>query len=136
MSRLLFRGTKTFWKTKSSLELAIVEYSKDNIYEIIAFDPVLRKHAPRLYVDACGVYAVIGRNTSRDRNDHMFNDGAVTTFLFNHISIVEYLPTSKSIKIDVRAIFHDEICAHNLPLVIERPEGLSFFASPFAINNR
>ena len=66
----------------------------------------------------------------------MFNDGAVTTFLFNHISIVEYLPTSKSIKIDVRAIFHDEICAHNSPLVIERPEGLSFYASPFAINNR
>ena len=42
MNRILFRGIKTFWKTKSSLELVILEFSEHNIFEIIAFDPVLQ----------------------------------------------------------------------------------------------
>ena len=125
MNYLLFRGTKTFWKTKSSLDLAFVEYSEQGVYEIIAYDPVMSMHAPRLYIDMYGVNALVNHDHS---SDSCLLDGTVTTFLFNNLFIVEYLPESKSIQIDIRPIFYKE---GSHILLVDRPIGLPFYASPF-----
>ena len=128
MNRLLFRGTKTFWKTKSSLEIVILEFSEHDIFEIIAFDPVLQKHAPRVHVDATIVRSIL--------NNKMIDTSVLTTFLFNHIMLTEYLPVSKLIKIDFQVVLQSEKSLHDCNFVIERPKDLPFHPSPFGLHSR
>ena len=128
MNRLLFRGTKTFWKTKSSLEIVILEFSEHDIFEIIAFDPVLQKHAPRVHVDATIVRSIL--------NNKMIDTSVLTTFLFNHIILTEYLPVSKLIKIDFQVVLQSEKSFHDCNFVIERPKDLPFHPSPFGLHSR
>ena len=132
MNRLLFRGTKTFWKTKSSLEIVILEFSEHNIFEIIAFDPVLQKHAPRVHVDATIVRSILNNNNS----NKMIDTSVLTTFLFNHIMLTEYLPVSKLIKIDFQVVLQSEKSLHDCNFVIERPKDLLFHPSPFGLHSR
>ena len=130
MSRLLFRGTKTFWKTKSYLEIAIYEFTDHNVYEIIAYDPVLQKHAPRLHVNIKATISVCSNKlTSQEQRGRssLSMDSVVTTFLFNHIILTEYLPISKLIKINFYKSLND------VELIIPRPLDLPFMVSPFAI---
>ena len=128
--RLLFRGTKTFWKTKSSIYLIIVEYAEYEIYVIIACDPVLRIHAPRLYINSRIIQSILNHSTSNSIPVGVV-DGAVTTFLFNHLVITEYLPESKSIKLDIRPIFLQDKCADGCMMITTRPAGLPRYPSPF-----
>ena len=129
MSRLLFRGIKTFWKTKSSIDLVIVEYSEYELYEIIAYDPKMKKHAPRIYVSGVAIKNILNGNVGASN----MVDGALTNFLFNHLTIIEYLPETRSFKIDIQAIFHYE---RNCDYIISRPPGLPLFASPFDVVDR
>ena len=131
MNRLLFRGTKTFWKTKSSLDLAFVEYSEQGVYEIIAYDPVMSIHAPRLYIDMNTVISMINHDSLMT-----VIDGVVTTFLFNHLTLTEFLPESTHIEIDVQAIFNMERSLHDCLLVVKRPDGLPVYPSPFNSESR
>lgn len=128
MSHLLFRGIKTFWKTKSSLDLAIYEFPEHDIYEIIAFDPVLDLHAPRIYVNAKVVANFLDESKGID--------GAITTFLFYNIVIVHYLPQSKVIEIDIHPIFNKENCIFDSDLLIKPPKNLPFTRSPFGSSQR
>ena len=128
MSHLLFRGIKTFWKTKSSLDLAIYEFHEHDIYEIIAFDPVIDRHAPRIYVNA--------KVITKFLNESKGIDGAITTFLFNNIVIVQYLPQSKIIEINMRPIFNEENCNFDSDLLIKPPKNLPFTRSPFGSSQR
>ena len=128
MNSILFRGTKTFWKTKSSINMVILEYPEHNIYEIIAYDPIMKQHAPRLYVNSLTVKNIICDN----RNEATVEEGVVTTFLFNHLTIVEYLPESRSFTIDICAIFQHE---RNSIFIVNRPSSLPLFRSPFTIDN-
>ena len=136
MSRLLFRGYKTFWKTKSSINIVIIEHSNQDIYEIIAYDPVLGQHAPRLHIDAYTVRMIMTNSTNNScRNEcgdeGMVVDGAVVKFLFNNIVIVEYLPMTKFIKIDVQVVFNSERSWNDYEFVVDRPCNLLYYPSPF-----
>ena len=132
MCRLLFRGIKTFWKTKSYLDLAIIEHVEHGIFEVIAFDPALRKHAPRLHINIKVVHDVLNHCGFNKEGIEEGFTAAVTTFLFNHIFIAEYRPTSKIINVDVQAIFHAERSANNCVFIVDRPISLPFFASPYS----
>ena len=133
MSRLLFRGFKTFWKTKSFINIIIIEHAAHGIYEIIAYDPVLCQHTPRLYINAYAVHVSMntGSNKSTRREERAIVDGAVTKFLFNRIALIEYLPISKVIKIDVKTIYYYERSVIHYTLVVDCPEDLPLYASPF-----
>ena len=139
MRRLLFQGRKTFWVTKSSLELVIFEYPLYGVYEIIAYDPVLLKHAPRLYININMVQNILeccNRNRKESGNTLpviVENDETISTYLFNHLIITDYLPNSKIVKISILMIFLEEKCCDNdVPvLVVKRPVNLPFIRSPF-----
>lgn len=50
---ILYEGDQYFWKNKTSIHLTIAEHTSEylpGIVEIIAYDPILREEAPRLYV--------------------------------------------------------------------------------------
>ena len=66
----------------------------------------------------------------------MIDTSVLTTFLFNHIILTEYLPVSKLIKIDVQAVLQSEKYFHDCNFVIERPKDLPFHPSPFGLNSR
>jgi hypothetical protein len=51
MAKILFEGTKTFWKTKNSVNLTIVEHHGHDVVEVIACEPMLEVEAPRLYLE-------------------------------------------------------------------------------------
>ena len=132
MVRLLFRGTKTFWKTKSYLQLAIFELLDYNIYEVIAYDPVLSQHTPRLYIDAKVVQSIlICCSSCKEDHSQESNDEEITTFLLNHIVLTQYLPETRTVKIKIGAIFHEEKCVYGTVLTATRPVDLPFMASPF-----
>lgn len=48
---ILFHGFQTFWKTRISLELAIVHHKRPGVVEVIAYDPHVQQEAPRLYLN-------------------------------------------------------------------------------------
>lgn len=131
MIRLLFRGTKSFWETKTYLEVAIYEFTDHNIYEIIAYDPVLKEHAPRLHANKkVTISLCLNELTSQEQRarSSLSMDSMVTTFLFNQIILTEYLLTSKRIKINFYKSHNDT------ELTIPRPLDLPFMVSPFAIS--
>lgn len=49
-AEVLKQGTKKFWKTKTSIEVLLVEHKELDILEIVCFDPITSQEAPRIYL--------------------------------------------------------------------------------------
>ncbi len=49
---VLFDGTKSFWETRSSLKIVILNHTKQNCMEIVALDPATGSEFPRIYLDS------------------------------------------------------------------------------------
>ena len=106
-AKIIFRGSKTFWKTKSSLKIVMVEHQCLGIIEIISYDPCVEFESKRLYLRTSDLVAELPTNhlvtklkqassfdkTSRLRVQEEIQQAKVM-YLFNHMFIAEYLPES------------------------------------------
>jgi hypothetical protein len=141
IGRILFTGTKSFWKTKNSVEVTIVEHADHDVFEIIVVDAIARFEATRVFLDALALYSKLEADdgtvqkgvpeiTSESSiivKTHTVSDKAVSTFICNHLFIKTYLPVSELMEIEVRSTYMEQ--EHN-ELMVPRPESLPPSASP------
>jgi hypothetical protein len=141
MVRILYTGTKSFWKTKNSVEVTIVEHADHDVLEIIVVDAIGRFEAERVFLDALALYAKIDANEGAVQNGtfdassesgvivktHSVSDKAVSTFICNHLFIKTFLPVSELMEIEVRSTYMEQ--EHN-ELMVPRPVDLPPSASP------
>lgn len=51
-SVVIYQGSKYFWKTRNTIDVAVVKHGNGNVVEIIAYEPSLDVEAPRIYMDS------------------------------------------------------------------------------------
>ena len=49
---VIFDGAKSFWKTRTNLDVLIVEHAKQLCYELIAYNATVGVEAPRIYLSS------------------------------------------------------------------------------------
>ena len=135
MELMIFRGTKTFWKTKNSIDVAIIAHPGYDVIEVLAFEPILKIEAPRSYLDAVVLQKLLGIEINLEDNSESHysteNQSKISTFIYNHIYITTYLPVSKIFEVEVYATYHREKSCQFGILTIERPSELPIIESPF-----
>lgn len=57
-----YEGSKTFWKTRTNLEILILSHAKHNCLELIAFDPEKGVEAPHIYINAALLVSKLDQN--------------------------------------------------------------------------
>jgi hypothetical protein len=138
MEKVLFRGTKTFWKTKNRVEIAVIDHRDFDVLEVVAFEPVLQVEAPRIYVDAQVLRHIL---TVDDQNGELKNGQSsiiasgpdpMGKFVFNHLFITTFLPSSKKFVVEVRRGYRP--AAEHVDeegLIVARPAHLIPCQAPF-----
>jgi hypothetical protein len=124
MAKVLFEGTKTFWKTKSSVNLTIVEHHGHDVIEVVAYEPAMHVEAPRLYLEIGRIIPLLDQEAGLlDENDAALAT-AISNFIFNRLRIAEYLPTSKVFVVDIQRGFGAKEQGVHFQLSVERPVDL------------
>lgn len=47
---ILYDGSYTFWRTGTNLDVLLVDHKNFNCYELVVFEPLANKEAPRIYL--------------------------------------------------------------------------------------
>lgn len=131
MAKILYRGVKTFWKTKNSIEFVLLEHTGCDVLEIVAFEPVLCVEAPRIYLDKrllCPLLPTPPRAGSKTSEEGIV---AISTFVFNHLYISKFLPISKHFEVVVRREYEAREQKERFELMMNRPVALVPYPSPF-----
>jgi hypothetical protein len=124
MAKVLFEGTKTFWKTKNSVNLTIVEHHGHDVIEVIAYEPALRVEAPRLYFEIGRIIPFLDQEVRLLNENDTALASAISNFIFNRLRIVEYLPTSKVLEVDIQRGFGAKEQGVDFQLTVDRPPDL------------
>lgn len=103
-TRMIFQGVKFYWRTRNTIDVAIVEHVHHGTTEVILFDPALGREAPRIYFSTDVLYALLDHDdfelqlSFAKRNsvpitekfiDVMMNK-AKSDFILNRLVITEY----------------------------------------------
>lgn len=120
--KVIFKGTKSFWKTKSFLDIVMVEHQSFGVVEIITYDPCMETEGERLYLKTSDLVVEIKSDELINKITPLLKLGkegqlhivdsiqkAKSSYLFNHLSIAEYLPESKLLKVEMKSRFPEEI---------------------------
>jgi hypothetical protein len=124
MAKVLFEGTKTFWKTKNSVNLTIVEHHGHDVIEAIAYEPTLHVEAPRLYLEIGRIIPFLERELEQLVEDEAALASAISSFVFNRLRIAEYLPISRVLEVEVQRGFGGREQGVEFQVVVDRPTDL------------
>jgi hypothetical protein len=124
MAKVLFEGTKTFWKTKNSVTLTIIEHHGHDVVEVVAYEPALQVEAPRLYLEIGRIIPFLDQETGFLHENDTALASAISNFIFNRLRIVEYLPTSKVLEVDIQRGFGAREQGVEFQLAVDRPADL------------
>jgi hypothetical protein len=120
MAKISFEGTKTFWKTKNSVNLTIVEHHGHDVIEVIAYEPTLQVEAPRLYLEI----PFLEQETEVLVDDEAALANAFSSFVFNRLRITAYLPISRVLEVDVQRGYGAREQGDNFQVAVDRPADL------------
>jgi hypothetical protein len=124
MQRTIYRGSKSFWKTKSSVEIAIVEHPDFDVLEIVVVDALASFEATRIFLDAILLRKIVAREcqqSSVDESGELSCDKSLALFICNHLFIKSYLPTSRVMEVEVRSSYAEQLYD---PLMVAKPAGV------------
>jgi hypothetical protein len=124
MTKVLFEGTKTFWKTKNSISLTVIEHRLHDVLEVVAYEPIIQVEAPRLYLDIECVVSLLDLDSALlTSSDSTFAD-VVSKFVFNRISIARFLPVSRIFEVELQRGYGDKEQTSDLQPSVDRPSSL------------
>ena len=49
-AEVIKQGTKSFWKTKTTIEVLLLEHPDSDVLEIVCFDPITNQEAPHIFI--------------------------------------------------------------------------------------
>jgi hypothetical protein len=139
LRRILYEGSKSFWKLKTSVKIVIAEYSYLDVLEISVYDTLAEFEAEPVYVCAIALRAVLESRQklvlAEDSTAGVFVvktsvacDEEISAFIYNHMFIKTYLPVSKCMEVVVRQSYADQ---GDSELMIPKPADLKLVPSPF-----
>lgn len=128
-SKVICQGVKRDWETRNTINVMLVEHSSFNVLEIITYDLMLDREAPRLYVNHKAVLARLKRldyeqpvrEAKNNFDKGRFLQRAAFDFLTSHLLILVYSLPERKIVVALR-------CEENIE--VEKPMGLAPFQSP------
>lgn len=122
---VIHQGVKSFWKTRSTVDLTLARHCQRNTIEIIAFEPALDVEGQRIYVDETAIAKKLNadlinenfeikRETLLRRKEEYdplqlmkdVQEQVLVEYIVNRIFISQYLPQSKSFGVEYRCDFH------------------------------
>jgi hypothetical protein len=124
MAKVLFEGTKTFWKTKNSVNLTIVEHHGHDLIEVITYEPTLQVEAPRLYLEIGRIIPFLEQETDLLLENEATLASAISNFVFNRLRISEYLPISRVLEVEVQRGFGAREQGVEFQVAVDRPADL------------
>jgi hypothetical protein len=131
MAEVLFVGTKTFWKTRNSVNVTIVEHHGHDVVEVVAYEPTLQVEAPRLYLEIGRVISFLEQETELLEENDAALANAISNFVFNRLRISVYLPTSKVLEVDIQRGFGTREQGVDFQVTAECPADLV----PYAVSH-
>jgi hypothetical protein len=124
MTKVLYEGTKTFWKTKNAISLTVIEHGLHDVLEVVAYEPTIQVEAPRIYLDIECIMSLLDlESTPLTRSDSTFAD-AVSKFVFNRISIARYLPVSRIFEVEMQRGYGTKEQTSDFQPTVDRPSSL------------
>jgi hypothetical protein len=124
MAEVLFQGIKTFWKTKNSVNLTILEHHGHDVIEVVAYEPTLQVEAPRLYLEIERIIPFLENESGLPNEGDATLAGELSKFVFNRLRVSLYLPTSKVLEVEVQRGFGAKEQGVDFQITVERPVGL------------
>jgi hypothetical protein len=124
MAEVLFEGTKTFWKTKNSVNLTIVEHHGHDVIEVVAYEPTLQVEAPRLYLEIGRIIPFLEQEMDLLEENEAALASATSNFVFNRLRISKYLPVSRVVKMEVQRGFGAREQDVDFQVAVDRPADL------------
>jgi hypothetical protein len=76
----IFEGVKFYWRSRTTIDITMVEHLNHKVIEIITYEPNINKEGSRIYIDA---------EVLRARMDQSIVDEQVTFALRNQIALTE-----------------------------------------------
>jgi hypothetical protein len=128
MAKVLFEGTKTFWKTKNSVNLTIVEHHGHDVIEIVTYEPTLQVEAPRLYLEVRRVIPLLEQDKDLLNENEAALANAVSIFVFHRLRISEYLPVSRVLEMELQRGFGAREQGVDFQITVDRPADLIPYA--------
>jgi hypothetical protein len=58
----VFDGTQFYWRTRTSVDVVILQHKSQRVFEVIVYEPVLDIEAPRLYLDETVLMTKVDHN--------------------------------------------------------------------------
>jgi hypothetical protein len=141
---ILHKGSKTFWKTRTNLDVVIVHHLKHDCLELIAYNSPTESEAPRLYLKYSEVLVKlnlrdINEQLSREKallmhsySDYNENDllrtitnKAVVNYVLSRINMEGGLPDNSS-KIFLQPSFDDKVIyiTNKIDVEMTKPDGM------------
>jgi hypothetical protein len=124
MAEVLFQGTKTFWKTKNSVNLTILEHHGHDVIEVVTYEPTLQVEAPRLYLDIERIIPFLENESGLLNESDATLASELSKFVFNRLRVSLYLPTSKALEVEVQRGFGAKEQGVDFQITVERPVDL------------
>ncbi len=148
---LIYEGSKTFWKTRTALELSIIHHFDHDCVEIVAFHPTFEVEAPRLYLSFSQVIHKthfqdeLHLNVDKEKElsirrrkyfdleevERKIYHESVVQYILARINVVPGLP-ELMIEVFLQPSFDDAVVYITNKIDVEenRPEGLHPFVIP------
>ena len=76
--RIIYQGSKLFWRTRNTIDVTIVEHRDCNVTEVIAYEPSINVEAERIYLNS---------NILRTKLDHVEIDSKFSFAKQNNVPI-------------------------------------------------
>ena len=120
-SVIIYQGNKYFWKTRNTIEVAIVVHQNKHVIEVIAYEPSLAVEAPRLYLDLevlivkLDLDEVIASKMCLSENITLQRDlfeegvvsGAISEFVLNRLFIKQLVKEGRIFEVQLQLSFSD-----------------------------
>ena len=120
-SVIIYHGSKYFWKTRNTIEVALVVHQNKHVIEVIAYEPSLAVEAPRLYLDLeilivkLDLDEVIASKMCLSGNItpqcDLFGEGvvsgAISEFVLNRLFIKHIVKEDRTFEVQLQLSFSD-----------------------------
>jgi len=117
-SPIIFQGSKFFWRTRTTIDVTIVEHKGEDLTEIIAYEPSLDQESPRIYLNSTILYSFLDQEAITAKLSFAKQNNvphtatflrntfvaATVEFILNHIIMKEYSMDTKTFVVEVQLI--------------------------------
>ena len=134
----IFDGTKFFWRTRTNLDVCIIEHNKYDIYEVIIYEPSCDIETPRIYLNGKVLrskvekYEVDSKLSFATRNNLPLTEKfvigvinkCIADFLMNRINILKFVSEEMHIDVEIQFSQLDIALGIMEPLFCNKPDDL------------